>query len=282
LRRAPLAGAVDTRDPAPLLARARRQLAAGAHALDLNVGRGDADSGGALRWATAVLRDGGVTAPFWLDCGDMTALSDVLRAVPAGPYVANALVLAATHGPAMHTLLAACAHAGAGVAFSPRAADASVGSDALHAAHAHAHDLVRAHAISEPCYFDCLAYPPAHDRARTLRSLAWLRLLRGDPSLAPLVAVGNVAFGAAPALRGPLRRAYAACAVGAGARALIAPVEDVRLRAAVAVASGERSAADDTERWWYALAQAARDATPLPPPLVPDETALAVSALLQQ
>jgi hypothetical protein len=117
-----------------------------------------------------------------------------------------------------------------------------------------------------------------------LRSLAWLRALRTDANAdvgpVPLVAVGNVGFGVAPALRPALRHAYAACAVGAGARALLLPVEDARLRAAVAVASGALAPRDGAERWWGALAQAARAGAPLPAPA--DDLLHAVYLLLSE
>ncbi|MDA1239825.1 MAG: dihydropteroate synthase, partial [Chloroflexi bacterium] len=54
LTRARIARAVAARDPAPLLARARRQVAAGADALDLNAGI-EADPV-ALAWAAAAIR----------------------------------------------------------------------------------------------------------------------------------------------------------------------------------------------------------------------------------
>jgi hypothetical protein len=284
LRRAPLAAAVAARHAAPLRACARRQLAAGTHALDLNAGRGDPHSLDALRWSVAMLREAGITAPLWLDCGDMAVLAALLREAPVGPLVANAVMIDDAHGQQTDALLAACARSGAGAVFSPRVADAANSIDALLAAQARARDLLRMHALAATCYFDCLAYPPAHDHARTLRSLAWLRALHAggdDTLLLPLVAVGNVAFGVAPPLRAALRRAYAASAVGAGARALIAPVEDARLHDAVAVAAGERVPRDDTERWWHALARAACAGAPLPPPAAgADALTHRVSALL--
>jgi cobalamin-dependent methionine synthase I len=285
LRRAPLAGAVAAHDPAPLLARARRQLAAGAHALDLNAGRGDAGSAHALRWSAQLLRDDGITVPFFLDCGDATVLAEVLLDPPPGPLVANAVALGADNDAAMHALLAACARAGAGVVFSPRAADAADSFEAVHAAYVTAQHLVPAYGIEQHCFFDCLAYPPAHDGARCLRSLQWLRALcaHADSSttITPLVAVGNVGFGIDIPVRAHLRRAYAACAVGAGAQALIAPVEDARLRAAVAVASGLRPPKDEREHWWLALARAARSGASLPPPTAGDALAQTVHALLR-
>jgi hypothetical protein len=270
LRRAPLSDAIAARDRAPLLARAQRQLAAGVHALDLNAGRGDAGSADALRWTAQMLRDAGVDAPLLLDCGDPAVLVEVLHAGLAGPLVVNALPLEVDGDITAHALLTACTRSGAGAVFAPRAADAAGTVAALLASYARALAFMRTHDLAANCYFDCLAYPPVHDRPRMLRSLAWLRALRTYASTAvgpvPLVAVGNVGFGVAPALRPALRRAYAACAVGAGAHALMLPVEDARLRDAVAIASGARRAVDDVQRWWDALARAARDGAPLPAP----------------
>jgi hypothetical protein len=292
LWRAPLQVAVHARDAAPLLARARSQLAAGAAALDLNVGIGAGDeTAEALRWAGSTLQRAGVTVPLWLDCGDTPTLTRVLAAFESTthpPLVANAARIEGAREPATlatHELLDACSRAGAAVVCSPHFADDSLGIDAILEAHADAHSLVRTYGLHGAWYLDCLAYPPALDPARAARSLGWLRALRmhtaREGSLRPLVAVGNVGHGVQPALRAPLRRAYAAAAVRAGACALTLPVEDAPLHAAVGVADGVRAPLDATEAWWLALAQAARGGAPLPPPVGSDDAALhAVWSLL--
>lgn len=287
LWRAPLLPAVRARDAAALLAQARVQVTAGADALDLNAGVGDVSadrSGAALRWAASTLGDAGVVAPLWLDCGDTSTLTRVLdtfaRADVSPPaLVANAARIGSARAPAdieTHELLDACSRAGAAVVCSPRFADGSLGIDAILEAHADARALVRTYRLDHEWYLDCLAYPPALDPARAARSLGWLHALRvhtaREGSLRPLVAVGNVGHGAPPTLRASLRRAYAAAAVGAGARALILPVEDAQLHAAVAVAAGVRAPLDATDAWWLALAQAAHAGLPLPPPAGTDDS----------
>ncbi len=279
LWRAPLDAALRDREPAPLLARARRQLAAGATALDLNTGvRGTADD---LRWLAALVREIAPGIPLLLDSGDEAALAESLEACRrdgvAAPLVANAAVAGGPGSPGHGPLLEAAALGGAGVVVSPRGLDAGDAAAPATAARTvetllAALERARAAGVGGPLYLDALAYPPALDAARCARSLDVLRALRDLGGATPLVAAGNVGHGAPSALRPALRLLYAVAATAAGAGAIILPVEQRDLIEAVALAAGERPPADDRERWLAALATAARDGErwPRPPPAAGD------------
>ncbi len=285
---APLAAALRDRDPAPLLARARRQITAGATALDLNVGVHGA--AGDLRWAAGVVREIAPGLPLLLDGGDEAALAAALEACHrdgvAGPLVANAAAVGAPDGrdgSGGAALFAAAARAGAGVVLSPRgldgaetgtSGDASAAAGRVVETLLAARERARAGGVGGPLYLDVLAYPPAVDAARCIRSLDVLRALRdlaprelGDAI--PLVAAGNVGHGARPGLRAALRLLYAVAATGAGARAIMLPVEQRGLIEALALAAGERPPAGERARWLLAVATAAREGArwPEPPPV---------------
>ncbi len=280
--RAPLDAALRDRNPAPLLARARRQLAAGATALDLNAGaRGTA---GDLRRVAAIVHDLAPDVPLLLDSGDETALAAALEACRrdglAAPRVANAAVAG---GRGEQAIFEAAARGGAGVVVSPRGLEPAESGDAGAPATAGrivetllaALERARAAGAGGPVYLDALAHPPALDAARCARSLDVLRALREvvpREAAIPLVAAGNVGHGAPPALRPALRLLYAVAASGAGARAIMLPVEQRGLIEALALTAGDRRPAGDRERWLRAVAPAARDGErwPAPPPVAGD------------
>ncbi len=271
LWRPPLASALARRDAAPLVASARRQLTAGASAIDVNVGaRGSARD---LRWATAALHAALPGVPLFLDCGDAIALADALRGLAGAagasgdaPLIANAAVLGP--GDDARRVIEAAATAAAGVVLSPRLADASrvATVDELRELIDGGLHMAAAAGVTGPIYADALAFPPAGDRARCLRSLALLRALAGSSDARPLVAVGNVGAGAPALQRRALRRCYAALATGAGARALILPVEDAALMRTVDVLRGVTAAADAADTWLAAVASAASIDDAPPPP----------------
>ena len=218
---------------------ARAQLALGAGALDLNAGaRGDRSD--ELVEAARQLAGAFPDVPLLLDCGDAGALAVALERSATGaparpaPLVANSL---RPGDPAAPRLLRAATRTGAGLVISPAEADrgdsprpvrpllALVEVAARHAREA---------GVAGPILADALAYPPLRDPDRSRRSLELLRAFRDSPEgLIPLVAVGNVGVGGPDRLRPAVRRLYAAAALGAGARALILPVEDRRLVAAI-------------------------------------------------
>jgi cobalamin-dependent methionine synthase I len=212
--------------------------------------------------------------PLFLDCGDIDALTSALMAV-GGPVVVNAVPLEAGEpAPAVVRLLDVAAAAGAGVMCSPRAADARDEPDAILEAAERARVLAARAGLVSALYLDCLAYPPASDRGRCRRSIQWLRTLRdsGDDVLIPLVAVGNVAHGVPRELRQAVRAIYAALAAGAGATALILPVEDGALMRTVEVVTGARARETPGETWLSSMAAAEAGgggALPAPPPDAP-------------
>ena len=263
--RAPLADAVARRDSLPLFARARRQLVAGAEALDVNFGaRPRPGLTEDMRWTAIELRAALPDVPLFLDCGDLDALASVLPAV-ASPLVVNALPLGST-ADAPRRLLEAAAVTQAGVVFSPGASAESDTPDAILSASEAAAMLAGRAGLRGPLYIDCLAYPAASHPARCRGSLAWLRTLRatGDTRLLPLVAVGNVAHGASDADRAALLLVYAASAVAAGAQALIVPVEEVSVMSLIDVMTTVRGPATALERWARALMDEAGARTPPP------------------
>ena len=267
--REPLASALATGDAGSLVAQARGQLAAGAHAIDVNVGAsGDAST---LVSAAAALRASMPGVTLWLDSGDASAIVAALEAVP-GPLVANA---AALRGGA-EAVVAAAARAGAGVVVTPRLADqaGTASIEELLILVAEGERLAAEAGIAGPLYLDALAFPPAHERGLALRSIALLRTLasrrveRGGGSMS-LVAVGNVGHGAPPRVRSSLRRVYAALVVGAGVDALIAPVEDRALMRLLRVLDGTEAASTPGLAWLERLSEATRLGERLPAP--PDD-----------
>ena len=276
LWREPLAAALRRRDPAPLAARARRQLeaarAAGLErvALDLNLGLGanepPARLANDLAWAAAAIRGAAPGVALWLDCGSHEALTAVLAEI-APPVTVNAVFL---DRPGTPELLDAARTAGAGVVVSP-AGSASADLAGLLRKAERARALLAGAGLAE-AWFDCLAAPPPAPPGRAIDLVRALPAAgSATPRLRPLLAAGNVAHvaGATPALRDALRALYAAAARGAGVEALIAPLEQPALLAA---ASG-RPPGDAAGHWLLAAAEAAARGEP---PSIPD-AALAAS-----
>jgi len=269
LHRAPLRAALAARDPGPLLANARAQRTLGADALDLGAGVDGAALD--LLWAAATLRVALPGVPLLLDAGRPAALASALdlceRDGVAGPLVANALPVDEARTTAGEALLRAAVRAQATLVLSPRALDDPKRAEADRLAEACREALAAARTagFTRECYVDSLAYPPALDAARARRSLALLRLLRGTHGVVPLVAVGNVGHGAPHELRPALRLAYAAAACGAGAGALLLPVEQPGLVAAVRAASGASAPSGALETWARAVAEASATGARVPP-----------------
>ena len=267
LWRDPLRAAVLAGELEAVAAVARRQLGLGAQALDVNLGASGDPA--VHRAALAAIREAAPDVPLFVDTADAPALAAGLGVV-RGPVVANAVPLTDPDAPA---LLDAAARAGAGVVLTPRLADRADPApvEVLVRLLEDGVEQARASGVDGPIYLDCLAFPPAHDRPRALRSIALLRFLahrasHGGADAISLVAVGNVGHGAPQRLRPALRRIYAALALGAGVGALILPVDDAPLLDAVAVIEGSRGSRDASERWLGALASAVRAGTRLPPP----------------
>ena len=270
LWREPLAAALRRRDPRPLAARARRQIeaarAAGLErvALDLNLGLGDGEPparlANDLAWAAAALRGAAPGVALWFDCGSHEALTALLAEIPP-PVTVNAVFL---DRPGAPELLDAARTVGAGVVVSPAGiADADLAGLLREAERARA--LLAGAGLAE-AWFDCLAAPPPAPPGRTLDLVRALAAAgSATPRLRPLLAAGNVAHlaGATPPLRDALRALYAAAACGAGVEALIAPLEQPSLLAAVG--SGQ-APADPAARWLRdALEAAARGEPPARP-----------------
>ena len=253
LWRPPLSGALRRREPGPLVARARRQLEAARAAglarvaLDLNLGLGEgvapARLANELVWAASAVRGAAPGVAIWLDCGSHEALTAALVEIPP-PLTVNAVFL---ERPGARDLLAVAAEARAGVVVSP-ADRAGAGFDALRRAAAHARELLAESGIGE-AWFDCLAAPPPAPPSRALDLVRALAASDGTPRLRPLLAAGNAGYvaNAAPSLRAALHALYAAVACGAGAEALIAPLEQPSLL--VAAACGGPPPGDPAGRW---------------------------------
>jgi hypothetical protein len=263
-----LADAVVERRAAPLLARAQRQLDAGAHTLDVNFGasprNGLADD---LRWAAEVLRAAHPDVPLFLDCGDLEVLASVVALVE-GPLVLNAIPLDGPPTEATVRALDAAAARGAGIVFSPRAADGEDSPSAILGAAEEARTLAREAGIAGPLYLDCLAYPAASHPARCRRSLTWLHVLHttGDSDLVPLVAAGNVGHGAFDSKR-LLQATYVVLAATSGVQALLLRAEDSMLMSLLNVMEDRSHPVSDLERWAVEVASLPPDeALTLPPP----------------
>ena len=287
LWRPPLVSALRRRDAVPIIDEAEAQLRAGARALDLNIGHGGDPSD--LAWAAAVLSAAGAhgAAELWLDAAEPAVLGAALeRCLQIRPDKVPALVLnAVTVGPSgvddgARELLQLAASAGAGFVLSPRDLDdagssakssssAPAGADQLLEALDRAADDLSASGLRGG-YLDCLSYPAVSDLPRLRRSLDLLRLIRGHEQASsdrrPLVAVGNVSYGTEAALRPALRLLYATAAVGAGAQALLLPVEDQPLMALLELLAERRPTADATDAWLLTVAAGAEAGAPIEPP----------------
>ncbi|MEI7926539.1 MAG: hypothetical protein WCI61_10190, partial [Chloroflexota bacterium] len=267
LSRARVLGPMRHREPGPVADAVRRQVEAGAGMIDLNGGvHADADD---LAWCARVAWDALPSVPLFMDTASPLMIAQTLeacrRAGIIGPLVANSLVADADgrFNADARTAIDAAILVGAGVVLSPRGADDRGAGDpasaeAIAAAGLRALQRARDAGVAGPWYLDALAYPPLSDPVRCARSLAVLRAWRSVGEAAALVAVGNVGYGAARPLAAALRAVYAAAATGAGAGALILPVEEATTLRAVRIASAELEPATDEDRWFAAVALAAR------------------------
>lgn len=230
-----LAEAVRRRQAAPVIARAIRQVEAGADALDLNAGiEGNARD---LVWVARTLRKAGLGLPLWLDAGDPHVLLDVAKRI-SGPVVLNALPVGYDERTWEAAYLEAVADLEIGLVISPRIVPVRGYERALPAYLEGAEYAVEraSYAGIGECYLDALAYPVTTHPANTEAALTMLAAYRDeDLSAIPLFAVGNVTHGAPPGNAPAIRAAYTRRAVEAGAGALILPVEDEGL---VAIARG--------------------------------------------
>lgn len=270
LGRRRLIAAVRAGDRATIIAQARAQISAGAAAIDINGGaRADARAAAAdLEWCARVLREALPDVPLFIDAAPAAVLGEVLdacrRSGVRGPLVANSLAVGKDGAFAPDGVLAlgGAARTGAGVVISPRLVEARLvdapgipartSAERIAGAAVHGAARARAAGVCAPIYLDALAFPPLSDPARCRRSLDTLRAWRalreageagaqsGEVEL--LTAVGNVGYGAPPALARALRVVYAAAAVGAGATALILPVEEAATIRAARLASGDIAA----------------------------------------
>ena len=153
------------------------------------------------------------------------------------------------------------ARTGAGIVISPRLADTPEEiADAEYVAYAglRSAERARTEGVSAPVYIDALAFPAISDPVRCVRALATLRGWARVEHAEPLLAIGNVSYGATGALASTLRATYAAAAIGAGARALILPVEDARTLDAIRLALGERPATSIEDTWLLDVTTACR------------------------
>ncbi len=277
LARGVLLDALRAGNPEPVIRRARGQIAAGAAAVDVNGGSG-ADAVD-LERCVRLLATAFPTVPIFIDTADPVLLNQVVAAcVGVGvvaPLIANAIPVGAGGAaqPDATAALRTAARIGAGVVLSPRLIEPVVEGAV---AGASAHDLAlaalaaakaaRAGGVRGGIYLDALAFPSVSNGVRCRRSLEVLRAWRlagsseGDRSgLYGLVAVGNVGYGASVELASTLRAVYAAAAVGAGATALILPVEEISTLHAVRLACGVVPPSSPAEWWLVQVAAWQRD-----------------------
>ncbi len=267
LSRARVLRPMRRREPGPVVDAVRRQVEAGAGVIDLNGGvHADADD---LAWCARVIWDALPGVPLFMDTASPLLIAQTLEACRRtgiiGPLVANSFVAdaAGRFDADTRTAVDAAILAGAGVVLSPHGADHRGAGDAASAAVIAAAGLralqgARDAGVGGPWYLDALAFPPLSDAVRCARSLAVLRAWRTVEDAEALVAVGNVGYGAARPLAAALRAVYAAAATGAGARALILPVEEATTLRAVRIASAELEPATDEDLWFAEVALAAR------------------------
>jgi hypothetical protein len=258
--------AVLARDQEAVLACVVRQIQAGAGAVDVNGGvqAGAADYG----WCARIAWDALPGIPLLIDAASPALIAEVLTDCRhtglTGPLVANALPVRGDGSFDTEAMIAlhAAALADAGVVVSPRGADGPGAGNAAEAyriasAALFAADAVRSAGVAGPVYVDALAFPPLSDRQRCARSIEVLRAWRDLEGIEPLTAVGNVGYGADAGLARRLRAVYAAAAVGAGARALILPVEEAATVRAALLANGDAAPVGEDDHWLVAVAEAA-------------------------
>ena len=90
--------------------------------------------------------------------------------------------------------------------------------------------------------------------------------IAAGPNRNALLAVGNVGHGAPGRLRPWLRLITLALAHGAGASALILPIEERRLIEALRLLKGDRSSSSELDDWLLDVADAGREGDWPPPP----------------
>jgi len=212
-----LARAIARRDPAPLWEEARRQVAAGAAALDVNayLPNGD-DEGDDLLWALRAVRHV-VDLPLCPNSADPAVLLAALDACP-GPLLINSV--SGRRGVTAALLPAIAAHKAA-VILQPRD-EAGVPPDApgrLRLATRLVEQAVRAGIPHQAILVDALAYPHSAGpvaRATTLRTIS---LLDAELGVGTVVGVGNVGYGAPE--RAALVAAFLRDAIAVGLSAAI-------------------------------------------------------------
>ncbi|MFA7248420.1 MAG: dihydropteroate synthase [Dehalococcoidia bacterium] len=278
LVRPALLAAVRAEDSGAVVGHAHAQVASGAGGIDINGGA--AADHVDLAWCARVLGGALPGVTLLIDTAATLLLAEVLDAchragAPAtGTLVANSLP--AGDGGAFpedaRLALRVAARTGAGIVVSPRLADdlavaPASSAERVIAAGRMAAERARAEGITGAIYLDALAFPPSVDPARCARALGTLRAWREAGGAEPLVAVGNVGFGAPRVLAPALRAVYAAAAVGAGATALILPVEEAGTVRAARLAAGEVTPDGPEEEWLVAAARAtaAGEQPPVPP-----------------
>ena len=211
--------------------------------------------------------------PLWIDAGRPTAITAAIDACVrngvAGSLVANSLPAGVGMGAADEALVRAAAAARTGLVVSPRRIDRDgiANGEVEWVMHEASQAAGRAIALGvmPPFYFDALVYPALLDPQGVRRSLALLHVYGRRKDVVPLAAVGNIAYGAPRSVGVPLRIVYAAAATGAGAGALILPVEDAACVRAVRLALGEVEPADAGEAWLCAVAAWTARNEALPP-----------------
>lgn len=249
---------------------ALRQLQGGADALDINAGAGSASHAArTLAEAARLVRPVAPRVPLFLDSGDAFAVMDALDAVE-GPLIANAVVL---DEAAELVMLEHIARVRASAVLTPRLYDERRVASAEELADAFVAGVRRAReaGLDEELYLDCLAYPPAVDHERWLRSFALVRLVEGAHRHA-LLALGNVGHGSPGRTRHWLRLVTMALAHGAGVTAFLLPVEDRRLPLALALLDGERHARSAMDDWILDVAESGGSGV-WPPPAPPEGAA---------
>ena len=270
-----LADALRLEAASTLVEAARAQIAAGAGAIDLNAGtHTDVRD---LAWCARAVRVALPDVPLFIDTATAVLLAEVLdtcaREGVGGRLVANSIAvdMMGALDEEAHVVVRVAARTGAGVVISPRLAD-TLGeiADAEYVAYAglRSAERARTEGVTAPVYIDALAFPAISDPVRCARALATLRGWARVEHAEPLLAIGNVSYGATGALASTLRATYAAAAIGAGARALILPVEDPRTVETVRMALGERPATSTEDAWLLDVTAACRtgETPPTAPP----------------
>lgn len=210
----------------------------------------------------------------FLDSGASDQLREALRQLSDNERSRAVLNAVPLGTPEADGLFEALAETGAGAVLSPRAADLEhvATTDELAGALLEGARRATEAGVTGALFLDVLAYPPALDLPRWRRSVEVSHGL-ASKGTRPLVAVGNIGHGAPPRLRPWLRLIYLALALGAGAGALLLPVEESRLVDAARLIEGDHRPANDLDAWLLDLARSAERglwALPRPPASAPD------------